>query len=204
MTPTGRSQRRIASPGRAPWPRTALPGQGRQVCSCRLRRGHRLHLRARTQLRCECRSHLQVAHQEGSLVEPPSSEPAGDFRVALTGVARTACRHDVVERVSPAAGDREDAVALQRFVGGAAVRASSPSSSKRSPLGCPAFLGLRVLRSVMPRPAGSDRQCGPRAACDTRVPSEACADCRTVRCSGQYPGPPSSGSDTRCGAPVRS
>jgi hypothetical protein len=87
-------------------------------------------LRGRTQLRCECRSHLKVAHQEGSLVEPLPSEPAGHFRVALTGVARTARRHDIVERVSPATGDREDAVALQRFVGGAAVRTPSPSSSK--------------------------------------------------------------------------
>jgi hypothetical protein len=60
-------------------------------------------------------SDLDVAEQEGSLVEAFASEPAGDFVVALAGVARTTDWHHVVERVPPAALDGEHAVTLAAY-----------------------------------------------------------------------------------------
>src|SRR3546814_4521732 len=64
---------------------------------------------------------LVMAQEEGALVELLATEPAGDLVVALAGVARPAGRCDVVERVAPAAGESEHAVALQGSGGGAAV-----------------------------------------------------------------------------------
>lgn len=85
-------------------------------------------------LQAHCRPDLEVAQQEGPLVEPLSPEPAGDLLVALAGVACAAGRHDVVERVSPAPRDGEYAVALQRLVGRTAVRAPTPSRLECRPL----------------------------------------------------------------------
>ena len=82
----------------------------------------------------ERRVDLEVAQQEGALVEPLPPQPAGDLVVALAGVAGAAGRHDVVERVAPAAGERQHAVALQRLVGRAAVRAATPRRLERGPL----------------------------------------------------------------------
>src|SRR5688572_18813882 len=42
---------------------------------------------------------LDVAHQEGALVEPLAPQPAGDLVVALAGVAGPAGGRDVVEGV---------------------------------------------------------------------------------------------------------
>jgi hypothetical protein len=39
------------------------------------------------ELQCERSADLQVAQQEGALVESLAPQPAGDFGVALTGVA---------------------------------------------------------------------------------------------------------------------
>ena len=77
---------------------------------------------------------LQVAQQERALVEPFSPQPAGHLVVALAGVAGAAGRHDVVERVAPATGERQYAVALQRLVGRAAVCAATPSRLECVPL----------------------------------------------------------------------
>jgi hypothetical protein len=38
-------------------------------------------------LQCDRSVNLEVAQQEGAFVESPASQPAGDFGVALTGVA---------------------------------------------------------------------------------------------------------------------
>ena len=51
---------------------------------------------------------------------------------------------DVVERVTAAAGDRQHAVALQRTVVRAAVRAPTPRSSQRHPL-----LGAEVVLNTL-------------------------------------------------------
>ena len=77
---------------------------------------------------------LLVPHQERPLVQPLAPEPAGDLVVALAGVAGPARRRDVVERVAPAPGDRQHAVALQRPVGRAAVGAAAPRRLERGPL----------------------------------------------------------------------
>ena len=100
--------------------------------------------RLRAELRSERDADLQVAQQEGPLVKTPSAQPAGDFVVALAGVARAAGRHDVVERVTAATGDRKHAVALQRTVVRAAVRAPTPRSSQRHPL-----LGAEVVLNTL-------------------------------------------------------
>ena len=50
---------------------------------------------------------LEVAQEEGALVETLSPEPTGDLVVALARVAGAARRRDVVERVSTAAGQPE-------------------------------------------------------------------------------------------------
>jgi hypothetical protein len=99
----------------------------------RLRR-RRHHVRLRRYAQPEFNPDFDVTQQEGPLVEPLSPEPAGDFVVALAGVAGGAGRHDVVEGVSPSTGECEYAVALQRLVRRAAVRAATPSSSERGPL----------------------------------------------------------------------
>jgi hypothetical protein len=51
----------------------------------------------------EAAADLHVARQEGALVEPLSAHPGGDLVVALARVARSACRHHIVDRVPPAA-----------------------------------------------------------------------------------------------------
>ena len=94
-----------------------------------------------------------MAEQEGAFVEPFAPQPAGDFVVALAGVAGPAGGRDVVEGVPAAAGQRLHAVTLQRRTGGAAVRAATPSLLQRGPLvaaevvfhaGHPAFTSART------------------------------------------------------------
>ena len=64
------------------------------------------------ELHCQRRRDSEVAEQEGALVEPFAPQPAGDFVVALAGVAGPARGRDVVEGVAPTAGQRLDAVTL--------------------------------------------------------------------------------------------
>ena len=66
------------------------------------------------ELHCQRRRDSEVAEQEGALVEPFAPQPAGDFVVALAGVAGPARGRDVVEGVAPTAGQRLDTVTLQR------------------------------------------------------------------------------------------
>src|SRR4051812_12863110 len=75
-----------------------------------------------------------MAQQECPLVEPLAPEPAGDFVVALAGVARTARRRDVVQRVSPTPGERLYTVPLQRNICRAAIRTATPCRLERGPL----------------------------------------------------------------------
>ena len=77
---------------------------------------------------------LEVTEEEGAFVEPLPPHPAGDLGVALAGVAGAAGGHDVVERVAPAAGEGEHAVALEWSVGGAAVGTATPGRLERGPL----------------------------------------------------------------------
>src|SRR5215207_3708969 len=86
------------------------------------------------ELQCERRVDLKVAQQEGPFVESLAPQPAGDFGVALTGVAGPADGHDVAERVPPAARERQHAVSLQRSIGGTAVGAPTPGRLERGPL----------------------------------------------------------------------
>ena len=72
-------------------------------CAEATRSSPRLRRRVDGELQGEGRVDLEVAQQEGALVEPLAPEPAGDLVVALAGVARAAGRRDVVERVAPAA-----------------------------------------------------------------------------------------------------
>jgi hypothetical protein len=100
----------------------------------------------------ERRVDLQVAQQEGALVEPPAPQPAGDFLVALAGVAGAAGRRDVVERIAAAARDCQHAVALERHADRAAVGAATPSLLERDPL-----FGAQVMLDPLypaPAPAG--------------------------------------------------
>src|SRR4051812_14799193 len=75
-----------------------------------------------------------MAQQEAALIELLPTEPGGHLVVALAGVARATSRYDVVERVAPASGDRQHAVALERVVGPSAVRAAAPRRLDRRPL----------------------------------------------------------------------
>src|SRR5215207_2717388 len=75
-----------------------------------------------------------MAQQERALIELLPAEPARHFVVALAGIAGTTSRHDVVERVAPAARDREHAVALEWPAGRAAVRAAAPRRLDGRPL----------------------------------------------------------------------
>src|SRR3546814_13618770 len=75
-----------------------------------------------------------MAQEEGARGELLATEPAGDLVVALAGVARPAGRCDVVERVAPAAGESEHAVALQGSGGGAAAGAAAPGVLEGGPL----------------------------------------------------------------------
>jgi hypothetical protein len=77
---------------------------------------------------------LGVTKQERALIELFSPEPGGDLVVALAGVARPTSRHHVPKRVTTAAGDRQNAVALKRPLGGPAVRAPLPCVLQSSPL----------------------------------------------------------------------
>ena len=61
--------------------------------------------RSRGESERERRLDLEVAHVEGSLIEPLAAQSAGDFVVALAGIAGTAGWRDVVERVTPATGE---------------------------------------------------------------------------------------------------
>ena len=89
--------------------------------------------------------------RHNACVEPPSPQPAGDFVVALAGVAAAAGGHDVVERVTPTARDRQHAVALQGLVGHSTVRAASPSIPERGPL----LIAEIVLDAIHAAPAST-------------------------------------------------
>src|SRR6478609_1950835 len=82
----------------------------------------------------ELAADLDLASEEGTLIEPLAPQPSGDLGVALARVARPACRDHVVERVAPPAGDGQDAVALERGTGHSAIRTSAPGSLQRLPL----------------------------------------------------------------------
>jgi hypothetical protein len=69
---------------------------------------------------------VDVALEEGALVEALATEPGGDLVVALAGVARAAGGDDVVERVATAPRQGQHAVLLQRLAGDAAVGAPAP------------------------------------------------------------------------------
>lgn len=56
---------------------------------------------------------LQLPQQESALIEAPATQPAGYFLVPLAGVVSAAGRGDIVERVAPAARDRQHVVALE-------------------------------------------------------------------------------------------
>jgi len=71
-------------------------------------------------------SDLGVAEEELALVEALAAEPGGDFFVALAGIAGGAGGDNVIESVAAAAGNGEDAIALERFVGNTAVGAAGP------------------------------------------------------------------------------
>jgi hypothetical protein len=81
----------------------------------------------------ERRVDLKAAQQERAFVEPLPPQPTGDFVVAFAGVAGAAGRHDVVKRVAPTTGDRQQAVPLQRLVRLAAVCAATPRILDRGP-----------------------------------------------------------------------
>lgn len=83
---------------------------------------------------------MGVAEEELALVEAFAAEPGGDFFVALTGVAGGAGGDDVIERATAAAGDGEDAVALEGLVGDNVVGAAEPSLLDRFPV-----LGAQVV-----------------------------------------------------------
>ena len=117
--------------------------------TCRRRR--RAHLWPRAEPRLERATDLKMAEQEHPLVESPSAQPAGDLVVALAGVARSAGRHHVVERVAAPAGDREHTVALQATVGRVAVRTATPCVLERHPL----FGSEIVLDTLHPAPPPS-------------------------------------------------
>src|SRR5205823_9566615 len=86
----------------------------------------RAPLRRGRKPRGEVRLDLNVAQQKGPLVQALAAEPAGDFAVALAGVAGTAGRGDVGQRVSPAPGQRQHTVPLQWGAGRTAVGAATP------------------------------------------------------------------------------
>jgi hypothetical protein len=75
-----------------------------------------------------------VANEKRSLVESLATHPTRHFIVALTGVARTTRRHDVVERVATAARQRQNTIALQGLVGHAAIGTATPLVLERRPL----------------------------------------------------------------------
>jgi hypothetical protein len=101
------------------------------------------------------RADLHVARQEHALVEPLSAQPGCHLVIALARVARSACRHHVVYRVSPASGDCQDTVALQWAGRRAAVGATVPRDLERRPF----FVGEIVEDQIHPAlpPAGSSR-----------------------------------------------
>ena len=112
-----------------------------------------------------------MARKEGPLVELLPPEPAGDFVVALAGVAGGAGRHDVFERVSSASGEREHAVALQRLVRRAAVRTPTPSSLKRCPRSSVRSCSTMAMRRLRRRAARALRSSGdrhPSSVCSAR------------------------------------
>jgi hypothetical protein len=92
----------------------------------------------------ERRLDLKVALEEGTFVKALAPQPAGDFVVALAGVAGATRWSNISERVAAPARKGQYAVSLQRPVGRAAVRASAPSCLQRSPL----VLAEVVLHSI--------------------------------------------------------
>ena len=69
-----------------------------------------------------------------------AAHPGRDLQVPFAGVARATGGHHVIERVATAPGDRLDAVALERGLERAAVRAAGPRVQQGGPL-----LGAQVV-----------------------------------------------------------
>ena len=144
---------------------------------------------------------LEMAQQERPLVEPPSTQPAGDLVVALAGVARTARRHHVVERVAAPTGDRQHAVALQWTVGRAAVRAPTPRRLQRHPL-----LGGEVVLDTLHPAAPTSSSTFPATPADSHPATVGGSATRQGGC-GRHPQQPGRRSivpvrpgDPRCSA----
>ena len=104
---------------------------------------------------------LDVAHQEGALVEPLAPQPAGDLVVALAGVAGAAGRGDVVERVPAAPEIGSTQSRCSGVAGRAAVGAAAPGRLERRPL-----LGAEVVLDP------SIRRLRLRALLALRVPAD--------------------------------
>ena len=113
----------------------------------------------------EIRTYLGVTQEERALVEPFAPQPGGHLVVALAGVARATCRNHVPERVATAAGDGQDAVALKRPLGGAAVRAPSPGMLQGSPLSV-----REVVDDLRHAALAPPRSPSPAATTDGHVP----------------------------------
>ena len=64
---------------------------------------------------------------------------------------------------------------------------SAPHRQVQRALGCPAFSGLQISRPFTRRAVNSGTRCGLRVVSGSRVRNEFVDDCRTVRCSAQYP-----------------
>ena len=92
----------------------------------------------------ELAADLDVPKQKGALVESLPAQPARYFVVALTRIARAACRHDIVERVSTAARERQNTVSLHRRRRLAAVGAAAPRRLQC----CPLIVGEVVVGAI--------------------------------------------------------
>ena len=123
---TGRTRGGASRRSRARCGRSRLPS-ARLRAGQRGGRGRRFRLLHRVELhRHDAVEERAVSKQEGALVEPFSAEPARDLVVGLARVARPARGHDVLDRVPPAARERQDAVVLKRACRRAAVGAAAP------------------------------------------------------------------------------
>jgi hypothetical protein len=107
----------------------------------------------------ELRLNLEIAQQEGAFIQTLPPQPAGDFVVALAGIARAAGRHDVLERVASAARERQHAVALQWLASCSAVRTATPRLLESGPL-----LAAEVVLDASHPALTSSRRAGPEAS----------------------------------------
>ena len=77
---------------------------------------------------------LVVAQEKRLFVQAFSSHPCGDLVVALAGVAGSARRHDVGQRVPPPSGNSEHTILLESGGVDAAIGASAPRGLEGLPL----------------------------------------------------------------------